>query len=179
MDGPLRPHGDGAQHRCCGLDHLDRNAGTCRDPTSLGVLKAAVKGVKNSLPESTVDGSARTQASSAFVWNKVGEAAKDAVLPWQFNGNTLKGIKTSDGAALVSGQDFSAGASDVTIKAGFLGKWLSATAAPGSKANLTLEFSAGSTAQVELIQRDVPRLAASGSKAVAGADLNIPIEYGG
>ncbi|KAF6816049.1 endoglucanase B [Colletotrichum plurivorum] len=162
-----------------GLDHLDRNAGTWRDPTSLGIVKAAVKGVKNSLPESTVDGSATTQSSSAFVWNKVGDAVKDAVLTWQFNGNTLKGIKTADGAALVSGQDFSSSASDVTLKAGFLGKWLSATAAPGSKANLTLEFSAGSTAQVELIQWDVPRLSSSGSKAVAGADLNIPIEYKG
>ncbi|KAL0936772.1 glycoside hydrolase family 5 protein [Colletotrichum truncatum] len=162
-----------------GLDHLDRNARTWRDPTSIGILNSGVKGIKSSLPESTVDAGATTQSSSAFVWNKVGESAKDTTLPWQFNGNTLKGVKTTTGTALSPDKDYSVSSSAITLKASFLSQWLSATAAPGSKANLTLEFSAGATSQIEIIQWDVPRLSASSSKAVAGADLNIPIEYKG
>ncbi|KAF9870473.1 hypothetical protein CkaCkLH20_12140 [Colletotrichum karsti] len=162
-----------------GLDHLDRNTHTWRDPTSLGIVKNAAKGVKNSLPDSTVDAATTTQSSSAFVWNKVGETPKDTTLPWLFNGNTLKSVKTNTGAALAVDKDYSVTSSSITFKASSLNQWLSATAAPGSKANLTVEFSAGSTVQVEVIQWDVPRLSATSSKAVSGADLNIPIEYKG
>ncbi|TDZ32892.1 Endoglucanase B [Colletotrichum spinosum] len=162
-----------------GLDHLDRNAHTWRDPTSLSVLENAVKGVNSSLPESTIDAGAESQFSSAFIWNKAGEDVKDAELPWQFNGNTLKSVKTSNGSLLAPDADYTASEKAITFKAGLLSRWLSATATPGSKANLTLEFSAGATAQVELVQWDVPTLPLATSKAVAGENLNITVEYKG
>ncbi|KZL80113.1 endoglucanase b [Colletotrichum incanum] len=162
-----------------GLDHLDRDAHVWRDPTSISILNNAAKGIKNSLPDSTVDASATTQSSSAYVFNKVGSTSVDQTLPWLFNGNTLKTIKSSSGATLVVEKDYTVSSSDITIKASFLAQYLTPTAAPGSKANLTLTFSAGATSQIEIVQWDVPTLASTSSKAVAGADLNIPITYKG
>ncbi|OHF02109.1 endoglucanase B [Colletotrichum orchidophilum] len=162
-----------------GLDHLDRNAHVWRDPTSLGILDAAIKGTKNSLPDSTIDASATTQFSSAYVWNKVGTAAADQTLPWLFNGNSLQIVTTDTGTSLAADKDYTASATAITFKAAFLSRYLNATAAPGSKANLTLGFSAGATSQVELVQWDVPVLSGTSSKAVAGADLTIPITYKG
>ncbi|GKT39831.1 endoglucanase B [Colletotrichum spaethianum] len=162
-----------------GLDHLDRDAHVWRDPTSISILNNAAKGTKNSLPDSTVDASATTQSSSAYVFNKVGSTPGDQALPWLFNGNTLKTIKSNSGATLVVDKDYTVSSSAVTIKALFLAQYLTPTAAPGSKANLTLTFSAGATSQIEIVQWDVPTLASTSSKAVAGADLNIPITYKG
>ncbi|KAK1517354.1 endoglucanase B [Colletotrichum paranaense] len=162
-----------------GLDHLDRSAHAWRDPTSLAILNTAVKGVKNSLPDSTTDASATTQSSSAYIWNKVGTAPADQTLPWLFNGNTLQSVKTNTGTTLAANTDYTASASSITFKAAFLSKYLSATAAPGSKANLTLTFSAGAKSQVEIVQWDVPVASATSSTAVAGADLKIPVTYKG
>ena len=76
-----------------GLDHLDRNTGTWRDPVSLAIVDAVIRGERNSLPDSTTDPSATTQFSSAFVWNRAGEEVSDYELPWLFNGNTLVSIE--------------------------------------------------------------------------------------
>ncbi|GKT82615.1 LOW QUALITY PROTEIN: endoglucanase B [Colletotrichum tofieldiae] len=141
-----------------GLDHLDRGASTWRDPTSLGVLNNALKGTKNSLADSTVDATATTQSSSDYVFDKVGTAPTDQTLPWLFNGNTLTGITTNSGAALASGVDYAVTSSGITFKASFLGKYLSTSAAPGSKANLTLSFSAGAMSRVGIVQWDTPVL---------------------
>ncbi|TKW50987.1 Endoglucanase B [Colletotrichum tanaceti] len=163
-----------------GIDHLDRDARVWRDPTSVGIINNAVRGVRNSLPDSTVDAAATTQDSSAYVFNRVGGApAGDQTLPWLFNGNTLARITTDAGAALAAGADYAVSASAVTLKAAFLARYLTPTAAPGGKANLTLTFSAGAASQVQIVQWDVPTLASTGSKAVAGADLNIPITFKG
>ncbi|TIC93914.1 Endoglucanase B [Colletotrichum higginsianum] len=162
-----------------GLDHFDRDARVWRDPTSIGIINNAVRGVRNSLPDSTVDAAATTQDSSAYVFNRAGSAPADQTLPWLFNGNTLTKITTDTGAALAAGGDYTVSASAITLKAAFLARYLTPTAAPGGKANLTLTFSAGATSQIQIVQWDVPTLASTGSKAVAGADLNIPITYKG
>lgn len=162
-----------------GLDHLDRNAHTWRDPTSVSILNNASKGTKSALADSTIDASATTQFSSAYIWNKVGSAVTDQTLPWLFNGNTVKTVKTNAGATLTADKDYTVSSSAIVFKASFLAQFLSATATPGSKANLTLTFSAGASSQVEVVQWDVPTLAATSSKAVTGADLNIPITYKG
>ncbi|KAK1456202.1 endoglucanase B [Colletotrichum cuscutae] len=162
-----------------GLDHLDRSAHAWQDPTSLAILNTAVKGVKNSLPDSTTDASATTQSSSAYIWNKVGTAPADQTLPWLFNGNTLQSVKTNTGTTLAANTDYTASASSTTFKAAFLSNYLSATAVPGSKGNLTLAFSAEATSQVEIVQWDVPVASATSFTAVAGADLKIPVTYEG
>ncbi|KAI1842406.1 hypothetical protein JX266_011447 [Neoarthrinium moseri] len=162
-----------------GDGYLDRSTHTWRDPQLLDILKNAVKGVSNSLSDSTTDGSATSQSSSAYIFHKVGAAVTDQVVKFLLNGNTVKSIRATDGTVLSSSKDYSVSGGDVTVKSAFLSKYLSATAAPGSKTNLTVSFSAGADATVEVVQWDVPVLGSTTSKAQAGSDLIIPITWKG
>ncbi|KAI9148885.1 Endoglucanase B [Paramyrothecium foliicola] len=161
-----------------GLDHLDREAASWRDPTNLDVLLNAVKGTSNSLPDSTVDGAATEQSSSAYIFNRVGNAVENYELPWLFNGNTLTKV-TLDGKDLTADTDYTVAASSITFTASFLSPLLSADATPGSKGQLTLSFSAGADIAVEIVQWDVPTLSQTSSKAVGGADLPLPVKWNG
>lgn len=162
-----------------GLDHLDRDAGTWRDPTTLEIMFTAIEGVVNSLPDSTVDATAATQFSSAYIFHRVGNALDaDKELPWLFNGNTLDSV-TLEGEELVQGTDFTVSASAVTFSAAYLSALLPAEMSPGSVANFTLAFSAGTSIPVEFILWDVPVLESTSSTAVAGSDLLIPVTWGG
>ncbi|RYP59055.1 hypothetical protein DL769_008704 [Monosporascus sp. CRB-8-3] len=167
-----------------GLDHLDRGTHTWKDPHSLSILMNAAEGTPNSLADATTDAYATSQSSSAYVFHRVGDAVEDYTVSLLLNGNTLDSIAVdgSDGETLAAGADYSATADgEVMFTVEFLGRHVSAAAdaEPGSKANLTLSFSAGATAGVEIVQWDVPVLESSSSKAVAGADLLIPITFKG
>jgi endoglucanase len=162
-----------------GLDHLDRSTHVWKDPQSLQILLNAVAGVSNSLADFTTDAAATQQSSSAYVFHKVGDAVADATVSISLNGNTLKSIAVDGGAALQASTDYTAAGGAITFKAAFLSKYLSATAAPGSKANLTLTFSAGATAGVEIVQWQTPTLASTSSAAVAGTEVQIPVTWGG
>lgn len=166
----LWDNGDGA---------LDRTAHTWRDPILMDIMFNAVNGVSNSLSDSTTDASATEQSSSAYLFHKVGEDVTDQTATFLLNGNTVKSIETSNGKALSSSKDYSVSGGTVTFKKAFLSTYLSPTAAPGSKANLTVTFSAGADASVEIVQWDVPTLGATTSKAVSGSDLLIPITWKG
>ncbi|KAG7101671.1 Endoglucanase B like protein [Verticillium longisporum] len=161
-----------------GLDHLDRNTGVWRDPVSIALIEAAVAGERSSLPDSTEDAGASTQSSSAYLWNKVGNAVADQVLPWLFNGNTLTGITTQTGDALSAGSDYTVSSNAITFKAGFLSDYLGPNVTPGSKANLTLTFSAGAHSNIEVVQWDTPVLVTE-PDATPGQDLQIPIQWKG
>ncbi|KAH7361744.1 endoglucanase B [Plectosphaerella cucumerina] len=161
-----------------GLDHLDRNAGTWRDPVSLAIVDAVIRGERNSLPGRTVDPSATSQFSSAFIWNKVGQSARNYELPWSFNGNTLTGVKTHTGASLTAGTDYTTSGTAITFTQSFLSQFVGPTVSTGSKANLTLTFSAGAFSNVEIIQWNTPEFLAE-PDAVPGQDLSIPIKYNG
>ncbi|KAM0324852.1 hypothetical protein ACHAQA_007818 [Verticillium albo-atrum] len=161
-----------------GLDHLDRNTGVWRDPVSIALIEAAIAGERSSLPDSTEDAAATTQWSSAYLWNKVGNAVADQELPWLFNGNTLTGITTQTGDALSAGSDYTVSSSAITFKAGFLSDYLGPNVTPGSKANLTLTFSAGAHSNIEVVQWDTPVLV-SEPDATPGQDLQIPIQWKG
>lgn len=171
-----------------GLDHLDRNAHTWKDPHSLAVLLSAAVGEEpkqNSLADFTTDAAATTQDSSAYVFHKVGDDVVDYPISVSLNGNTLDSI-TVDGeetTTLVPGTDYTTSSEGaITFAAAFLETYFfsdDAAAEPGSKANLTLTFSAGATAGVEIVQWDVPVLEATQSAAVAGQDLLVPIAFKG
>ena len=60
----------------------------------------------------------------------------------------------------------------------FLSQYLGPDVSTGSKANLTLTFSAGAFSQVELIQWDTPELVAE-PDATPGQDLWIPVQWAG
>ncbi|KAI1815828.1 glycoside hydrolase family 5 protein [Poronia punctata] len=164
-----------------GLDHFDRDAKTWRDPHSLEIILNAAEGISNSLADFTTDGSATSQSSSAYIFHKVGDEVTDQTITISLNGNTLKSITADDGTELSSSTDYSVSEGEITFSTSFLSKHLSSTAEPGSKLNLTLGFSAGATAGVNVVQWDVPKLPAnsSSSTAVAGADLRIPVTWAG
>ncbi|KAI0469465.1 putative cellulase [Xylaria cf. heliscus] len=162
-----------------GLDHFDRNTKKWKDPQSLEILLNAAKGISNSLATYTTDASATQQSSSAYVFHKVGDDVTAQKISVSLNGNTLKSIAIESGAALAVSTDYTSSGGDITFTSSFLSKYFSSSGSPGSKANLTLTFSAGATAAVNLVQWDVPKLGSTSSKAVSGSDLRIPVTWAG
>ncbi|OKP12249.1 Endoglucanase B [Penicillium subrubescens] len=165
-----------------GLDHLDRNAGTWRDPNSISMITKSTASTANSLPDSTEDSSATSQWSSAYIFHQYGTSVVAQSLPFIFNGNTLTSISDSTGSTLTSGTDYSVSGANITFSASYLSKKLSATTAPGVIANLTLTFSGGrSSPVVQIVQWKPPTLSSTTAIAssVSGSDLSIPITWGG
>lgn len=152
-----------------------------RDPTVLSILKNATAGKKNSLPDSTTDGSATTQFSSAYAYHKVGDAVTDVVLPYLFNGNTLSSIKNAKtGAVLTKGTDYSTNSSSIVLSSAFLKTVLTSSTATGSLANFTVTFSSGAPTNIEVVQYATPVLGSTTAKLPAtSADLHIPITWKG
>lgn len=163
-----------------GADHFDRAAHTWRDPTVISIMMNAAKGATNSLPDSTTDGSATSQSSSAYVYHKANATITDVALPYLFNGNTLTSItNTKTGKTLAKGTDYSVTGANLTITASFLKTVITSTTT-GSLLNLTLSFSAGSPLTLNILQYATPSLGTTSSKLPAtSADLLIPITWAG
>lgn len=165
-----------------GLDQLDRNANTWRDPNSISMITKSTASSANSLPDSTEDSSATSQWSSAYIFHQYGTDVVAQSLPFIFNGNTLTSISDSTGSTLTSGTDYSVSGANITFSASYLSKKLSSTTAPGIIANLTLTFSGGqSSPVVQIVQWKTPTLSSTSAVAssVSGSDLSIPITWGG
>jgi endoglucanase len=139
----------------------------------------AVQGISNSLSDSTTDTSATSQSSSAYLFHKVGDEVTDQTVSFLLNENTVESIVATDGTSLSLTTDYSVADGVVTITSSLLSQYLSATVEPGSKTNLTVSFSAGADATVEVVQWDVPILASTTSQAVSGSDLLIPTTWKG
>lgn len=141
----------------------------------------AVAGETNSLPDSTTDGSATTQFSSAYVYHKVGAAITDSVLPYLFNGNTLSGIKNAKtGAVLKQGADYITNSSAIIFTSDFLKTVIASANTTGSLATLTATFSSGAPNNIEVIQYATPVLGSTTATLPAtSADLLIPITWKG
>jgi endoglucanase len=175
-----------------GADFLDRSAGQWRDGVAVEVLQAALRGERNSLPDAETDPKAARQWSSATAFRRVGETVAAQSLPFLLNGNRVLAVSreaASGGAAqqeLVAGRDYAVGSPDgsgrasVTLTAPFLEGVFRGSGAPGIVANLTMRFSRGAASRVQVAQWERPRFAAqASSKAKQGADLTIPIRWGG
>lgn len=169
-----------------GADFLNRATHDWRDNVALDILRAVSKGEKNALPESTTDGSATEQESSAYLYHKAGTSVSDTTLKFQFNGNTLNSAKlTKTGKDLAKGNDYlvDAAKETVTFKASFLSTLLTPDTAPGSVVNITLTFSSGAPLLVNVLQWSTPALATKTSKLppapAALSDLHIPISWAG
>ncbi|KAF4310013.1 putative extracellular protein [Botryosphaeria dothidea] len=164
-----------------GNDFLDRSAHTWRDQSAIDIYLNAVDGVSNSLPDSTEDGQATSQFTSAYIWHQVGTPVVAQSLPFLFNDNTLSSISVG-GNPLAEGSDYSTNGSSITFTQSFLSQHVSTDAAPGVKANLTLSFSAGADIEVQIVQWDTPTVASNSTTAAAadnGSDFTIPITYKG
>jgi len=141
----------------------------------------AVKGVNNSLADSTTDASATSQKSSAYIFHRVGEAGTNHPLSFILNGNTVRSLSVG-GVPLESGAHYDIAGPTVTIKENFLSEYLLPTAEPGTKANITVSFSAGADSQVEIVQWDVPTISqntSSASAVASGTDLWSPVVWKG
>lgn len=163
-----------------GEDFLDRTSDTWRDQTAIDVYMAAKDGIINSLPDSTVDQSATTQLTSAYIFHQYSRNVTDQTLPYLFNGNTLTAI-TAGNTTLEEGADYTLSNSSITYKASFLSTYVSSTTSPGSVANLTLTFSSGAPLTATIVQWDVPVINQTSSSAAGsnGSDLVIPIQWKG
>lgn len=162
-----------------GIDHFDRSTNIWKDPVAIDVLFNAVKGVSNTLADSTTDGSATSQNSSATLFHKVGDSVTDKSLAYILNGNTLTGVKNSAGTALTSSQYSISSTGSLTLTAAYLGTLYDTTTAPGVKENLTLTFSAGAALTLQIVQYDTPTIADTTYTVDTSADLTIPITYKG
>ncbi|KAK0661371.1 Endoglucanase B [Lasiodiplodia hormozganensis] len=164
-----------------GNDFLDRNTHSWRDQSAIDIYLNAVKGVSNSLPDSTEDGQATSQFTSAYIWHQAGTPVTAQSLPFLFNGNTLSSVSVG-GNPLAEGTDYSVNGTSISFTQSFLSQHVSEDAAPGVKANLTLSFSAGADIEVQIVQWDVPTLGSDSSTAAAadtGSDFLIPITWKG
>jgi endoglucanase len=160
------------------------------DPTTLNIIETATSGTPNALPDSTEDGSATSQWSSAYVWHKQGESVVDNSLPMLWNGNTLQSVTCSPSCSiagvqsgpLVAGTDYAVVGSNLTFKASFLKTLFPAGSQPGFKANLTLHFNHGADLKLMAYQYAAPTLAYNTFKVTAEnqqTDLAIPITWKG
>ncbi|KAI1436634.1 putative cellulase [Xylaria sp. CBS 124048] len=162
-----------------GIDQFDRVNNVWRDPQSLEIILNAAKGISNSLSDYTTDALAPEQTSSAYIFHKVGDEVSEQTISVSLNGNTLISITTENNTNLTSPADYSSSGGNITFTTSFLSDYFSPDAKPGSKANLTLAFSAGATAGVNLVQWNLPEINATSSTAISGADLHIPVTYAG
>ncbi|KAF2791124.1 glycoside hydrolase family 5 protein [Melanomma pulvis-pyrius CBS 109.77] len=162
-----------------GNDQLNRATHEWRDPVALSIHTNAIKGVKNTLPESTTDGAATVQQSSAYIYHKLNTSVTATTLGFELNGNTLVDAKVA-GKTLVKGTHYSVSGKDVTFSAAFLSTLLTPTTKPGEVATIALTFSAGAALTVNVVQYATPVLGATTSKLSAtSADLLIPITWAG
>lgn len=162
-----------------GLDHMDREAGKVRDPTVIELITSNVEGVDSALAGSTVDAAATEQFSSAYIYHKIGAEVTDQELPYIFNGNTVTAITTSDGTELAAGADYIVGDAAITFTADFLRSYLDASSPAGVYETLTVDFSAGASPTITIVQWDVPVLGATSGTATAGADHLVPVTWSG
>lgn len=162
-----------------GNDFLDRTAHTWRDQVAIDIYRNAIQGIPNALPQSTTDGSATTQQTSAYIFHRKNDTVTNVTLPFSFNGNKLS--KISKGSRqLASGKDFSVQGESITFSAAYLQSILTSTVGTGSLANLTLTFNRGAALEVDVVQYTTPTLVStSGPLPAAGQDLLLPLTWSG
>lgn len=164
-----------------GADWLDRSTDIWRDPAGIEMVTETTASTANSLPDSTVDASAASQWSSAYIFHQAGTPVTSQDLPFIFNGNTLSSITDSKGTVLASGSDYTVSEPNITFSESYLSKHLSPSTDPGILAELTLDFSAGVSPIIQIVQWSTPTLSSTSAAAssVSGAELAIPITWAG
>lgn len=164
-----------------GAGWLDRATGIWRDPVGIEMIVETTASTAHSLPDSTTDSSATSQWSSAYIFHQVGTPVTSQSLPFIFNGNTLSSITDSKGTVLASGSDYTVSEPNITFSESYLSKHLSPSTDPGILKDLTLDFSAGASPIIKIVQWSTPTLSSTSAAAssVNGSDLAIPISWAG
>jgi endoglucanase len=162
-----------------GADFLDRGTHKWRDEVAMEIYRNAVKGIPNALPDSTTDGEATSQSSSAFIYHRKNDTVTIATLPFFFNGNTLSKISLGS-RQLAKGKDYTVNGESITFSAAYLKTIITPTSPTGSLGVLTLTFNRGANLQINILQYLTPTLSStSGAVPAAGQDLLIPITWAG
>lgn len=162
-----------------GQDQYNRTSNTWYDPIDQSILTNAAAGTSNSLADSTTDPSATSQFTSADLFHHVGDPVIAQSVPYLLNGNTLKSIKNSAGAAIATSSYSISSTGSLTFTSAYLSTLYSSTSAAGIKDTLTLTFSAGSPLTLKIIQYDTPVISQTSYKINSAADLSIPVTYKG
>lgn len=162
-----------------GLDFLNRATNTWDDPISMSIISNAVKGLSNSLADSTTDPLATSLNSSANLFHKVGDPVIAQSVSYLLNGNTLSSIKTSTGTTLATSSYSMSSSGVLTFTQAYLSTLYTTTAAAGIKVTLTLTFSAGAPSQLQIVQWATPTLSQTSFNKQSTTDLTIPINYAG
>jgi endoglucanase len=126
-----------------GADFLDRGTHKWRDEVAMEIYRNAVKGIPNALPDSTTDGSATSQSSSAFIYHRKNDTVTNATLPFFFNGNTLSKISLGS-RQLAKGKDYTVNGESITFSAAYLKTIITPSSPTGSLGVLTLTFNSTS-----------------------------------
>ncbi|KAJ4374175.1 hypothetical protein N0V83_002916 [Neocucurbitaria cava] len=168
-----------------GADFLDRASHQWRDGVAIDIYRNAVQGVANALPDSTTDGSATSQQSSAYIYHKKGANVTDVALPFHFNGNTLKDISltsssTTANKSLTKDKDYTVSAETITFASPFLSTILTPPSKPQAPRKPNPHLLRRRPLTVTIIQYATPVLASTSSPLPANSsDLLIPITWAG
>ncbi|KAF2116897.1 glycoside hydrolase superfamily [Lophiotrema nucula] len=156
------------------------------DPTALDILLNAAQGTENALADSTEDGSAIEQSSSAYIFHRVETPVIDQNLPFIWNNNKLSSIRVSEPGKipynLVEGDHYTLNSPNITFKAAFLSTLFPVNSIVGFKANVTLNFSPGADLILQAVQWDTPQPASTDyviHPPSQNTDLYIPFEFKG
>ncbi|KAF2747496.1 glycoside hydrolase family 5 protein [Sporormia fimetaria CBS 119925] len=166
-----------------GADFLNRATHTWRDPVALNILRSAVSGKRNALPVSTVDPSATTQSSSAYVYHRKGDNITAVTLPFEFNNNTLVSLSLTNKGKLTKGKHYTVSGESITLTPTLLSSVLTSSSRTGSLANLTLDFRPGADLTVDILQYSTPVFPVTEFQLPPAPevlnDLHIPVQWAG
>lgn len=166
-----------------GNDLLDRTIGKWRDEVGRQIYIETQKSDRVSLADSTTDGNALEQDSSAYVFHRLGEETpENYTLPFILNGNKFSKVKAGK-KTLKSGRDYVISGSSIVLQKAFLSQHLTSTTPAGILDTvLTVSFNRGPDLPVELVVWSPPT---TSSPVVHLSDVNtanevvVPISFSG
>ncbi|KAK1497226.1 endoglucanase B [Colletotrichum tamarilloi] len=160
-----------------GNDLLDRSSHTWYDATGLNLHFNALAGNLNALPDSTLDTTATSQFSSAFVFHKVGTAVESVSLSFTFNGDSVQSITTADGASLTLNSDYTVNETEITLFVSFLSPYFDVAGPSGIKTTLLVSFASAPSIPIQVVQWDTPTLPLSSTTATSASNIDVEVNW--
>ncbi|KAK6527515.1 hypothetical protein TWF694_004498 [Orbilia ellipsospora] len=163
-----------------GQDNLNRLTNTWFEPATESILLNAVAGHANVLADSTLDASATTQSSSAYIYHKVGDAVTDQTASYINVNGAPTSVKTSGGVDLLAGGQVSYAANTgvLTLHQSYLATLITSGTAPGTLETLSVAWPAGDVLTLKIVLYNTPTVATH-TYSMQTTDLYIPVQYAG
>ncbi|QRV89929.1 Cellulase (glycosyl hydrolase family 5 protein) [Ceratobasidium sp. AG-Ba] len=144
-----------------GADYFDRSTGKWRDVTTKNILLAAASRKINTIPYN----------GNGTVWLKSGVTTSPPPIYLQYNGNTLKGVYTPAGSALVSGKDYTVittPLAGIALTSTYVQSLSSATTL-GELGRVIIKSSQGADLEIDIRRYTRPTIASS-TISISGTD---------